>query len=319
MAEVIERAGRMAANATVAQPPPDPCFVATSFYQTLREEVLSHNPFLLPEEQSLLQGHYPTMMNDRRGSASLAAFIYAARRGPALHAIAASPNPVILDAGCGFGSESFLFAIAGAKVIAVDVTPDQIAIARKRQRYYEEIRGKELDISFQVADLNEFVPGTDDLSLTWIASVLAAIRDQDSVLKRLYQATRTGGQIMITDMNLLNPLFLLKEFLRRRRAKRGSVHFARAADFWAMFTRRERSGARYYNKVDGGEFDDVQFFTPKTVSSLLARAGFSPGRPVCTGFGLPVFGKWAVGVERAVPQMPGFRNFGYFYLAAGTK
>jgi SAM-dependent methyltransferase len=293
--------------------------LTAAFYRALREEVLINNPFLTSADRSLLRGHYPMMVSSQLYPAELAAAIYAARRSPAVEAICATHNPVVLDAGCAFGSEAFLFAMQGAKVIAVDVAAERIAIAGKRQRYYEEICDQRLDITFQVADLNEFVSGAEDISLTWIASVLAAVRDQDSLLKRLYRATRSGGQVMITDMNLLNPLFSSKEFLRRRKAKRGSVDFARAADFWAMFNRRGRSGARYYDTADGGQFDDVQFFTPKTVSSLLARAGFRPGRPVCTGFGLPVFGKWALGVERAMPQMPGFRNFGYFYLAAGIK
>jgi SAM-dependent methyltransferase len=303
----------------------------TAFYRALRDEVLTHNPFLTSTDQSLLRSHYPTMMSSDRYPADLAATIYAARRSPAAEAIVAAPNPVVLDAGCAFGSESFLFAILGAKVLAVDLDEQHIAIAKKRQHYYEEIFDRALDVTFEIANLNDFDPASvsgfesdlesrpPGLSLTWIASVLAAIADQDALLARIYKATRPGGRVMVTDMNLLNPLFLAREFLRRRRAQKTSSDFARDGNFWSMLTRTGRSGARYYARAEGNQFDDVQFFTPATIAKLLKQAGFKPDPPVCSGFGLPLLGRRAVGVEQILPRIPGLGNLGYFYLAAATK
>ncbi|HEY6328540.1 MAG TPA: class I SAM-dependent methyltransferase [Blastocatellia bacterium] len=290
-----------------------------AFYRTLRDEVTTGNPFLTHDEQALLRTHYPTIMAPGCYSTELAAAIYTARRSPPCQAISGTIDPYVLDAGCAFGSESFLFASLGARVLAVDVDPGHIAIAVKRQRYYEDHFGRTLDINFEVADLNTFDPNTSDLSLTWIASVLAAIRDQNGLLRRIYDATRTEGQIMITDMNLLNPLFLSREFLRRRRAKRSAPEFAREAGFWSMLTRGGRSGARFYPRGEGAPFDDVQFFTPRTISELLRASGFRPNSLTCSGFGLPMLGRRAVTVERILPRVLALRKLGYFYLASAIK
>lgn len=158
-----------------------------------------------------------------------------------------------------FGSESFLFAAAGARVLAVDRDPRKIAAARKRQAYYEEVFGRPLEITFGKADLDVYDPTLRELSLTWLASVLANVGDQEAFLERVFQATRLGGRVMITDMNLLNPLFLFKEWRRRRRGSRRSATFRRQASFPGMFFRRRRSGARYFPDAPGKPFDDAQF------------------------------------------------------------
>ncbi len=194
--------------------------IAQEYYALLRREIIDGNPYLDNQEQSILQKFYPVMMNSKRYAVKSVSDIYVNRRSHAVQAILKTDTPIVFDAGCGFGSESFLFASSGAKVLSVDRSSDQIAIAKKRQHYYEEIFGKELDISFVIADLEEYVPDTNNISLTWLASVLAAIRDQNDFLKRIYKATREGGKVIITDMNLLNPAFLWNEWRRRKECQR---------------------------------------------------------------------------------------------------
>ena len=293
--------------------------LTAAFYATLREEVTQGNALLTSNEQSRLQSHYPTMMSGDLYPVDLAAAIYVARRSPAVKAVIDTTGSVVFDAGCAFGSESFLFATLGAKVLAVDIDKEQVAIAKKRQRYYEDIYQKPLDITLEVCDLNEFDPGAGNISLTWIASVLAAIPDQDALLARIYEATRPCGQVMITDMNLINPLFFAREFLRRKRAQAVNPAFGREADFWSMFSRKGRRGARYHRSTDGAVFDDVQFFTPSTIRQAIKDAGFGPNRSICSGFGLPNFGRFAVQFERFLGGIPGLNSMGYFYLASGSK
>jgi SAM-dependent methyltransferase len=294
--------------------------IAMKYYVLLRKETIEGNPFLNNEEQLMLQKHYPIMMNSERYKPNLVANIYANRRSYAIKEILEKECPVIFDAGCGFGSESFLFASLGAKVLAVDHSPEQIEIAKKRQKFYEDNFSKELDITFVVADLEEYEPETRNISLTWLASVLAAIRNQDAFLKRTYDTTRVGGKIMITDMNLLNPFFLFKEWRRRKRAMVENPGFARQASFWRMFRRKDRYGARYFER-DGGEyFDDVQFFSSGTLGRLLKSVGFSSVQSTFSGYIPPViFMDGLSFLEKTFSKIPLIRAFGYFYLLTGTK
>jgi 2-polyprenyl-3-methyl-5-hydroxy-6-metoxy-1,4-benzoquinol methylase len=49
-----------------------------------------------------------------------------------------NPHPKIFDVCCGTGSHSILFALMGARVVALDHSPGQLDAMRKRQAYYEK-------------------------------------------------------------------------------------------------------------------------------------------------------------------------------------
>jgi len=294
--------------------------IAGNFYSILRDEVIEGNPRLSPAEQRSLQGHYGLMMATKDQPSLVIGEVYIGRRAEPVREILRSKVPVVFDAGCGYGSESYLFASLGAQVIAVDRSENQIEIARKRMKYFEERLEKELRITFLVADLNTYQPSTDNLSLTWVASVLAAMPDQDDFLRRVYAATRPGGAVMITDMNLGNPLFLVNEWRRRRNNMRRSRAFRYEADYAGMLSRTKRSGARYFPTEEGPIVDDVQFFTAGTLGRLLQKQGFHVLKPHWFGFLPPRANRHTrLILERVFSKLPAIRAMGYFYLLAGIK
>ena len=159
--------------------------IADSFYASLRQEVIEGNPHLNEMEQIKLRRYYPVMVNHKCYPPDLVAMVYSSRRCHAVRVILESKDPVVLDAGCAFGSESFLFASLGAKVFAIDNCGERIAIAEKRKSYYEELFERPLNIKFILSNLEEYVPEAKNISLTWLASVLAAIRDQRGLLQKM--------------------------------------------------------------------------------------------------------------------------------------
>jgi SAM-dependent methyltransferase len=294
--------------------------IAHAFYTHLRAELANGNPYLDKEEQARLRSHYPFMMDSNRYPPELVSTIYAYRRAYPVQAILDSKNPLVFDAGSGYGSDSFLFAALGGEVVAVDVSAEQVEIAEKRKPYYEEVFRRSLDVTFRVADLDEYTPERKNLSLTWLSSVLAIVRNQDAFLDRIYKATRAGGKVMVVDFNLLNPFFLWNEWRRRRQALRESREFAREGDFWAMVQRRGRKGARFYARDGEGVFDDVQFFTPATLARLLRSVGFQPLTPGFSGFTPPfLFRGVSNHLERVFSRVPGLNNLGRAYVVSGEK
>lgn len=294
--------------------------IASTFYTHLRREVIQDHAHLAPEDLSQLQAHYPVMLSPQRNPVELAATIYAQRRQYPVAAIRATAKPVVFDAGCGYGSESFLFASLGARVIAADIDAEKIRIARLRQSYYEELFQRKLVIDFHVVDLDNCMPNLQDVSLTWLASVLAALPHQERFLQRVFEATRVGGQIMISDMNLWNPLFLFGEWRRRERVKRAYPDSARDADFGAMLYRRGRVGARDWMSGNRIVLDDVQFFSPATLDRLLRQVGFRSMQFHFSGFVPPTLAR--VGLERLeaiLARVPLLARLGYFYLGIGVK
>ncbi len=292
---------------------------AREFYQHLRREVMQGNPQLNAVEQARLRSHYGVMMTPAQNPPALAAQIYAERRQYPVAAIMATQSPIVFDAGCAYGSESFLFASLGARVLAVDSDPECTRIARLRQAYFEYALGCKFDITFCAADLDEYTPQISNLSLTWFASVLAAIPHQENLLQRIRKATRDGGQLMITDMNLWNPLFFLSEWRRRKRAAQTNPQFAHAQNFRAMFARQGRSGARYYSH-NGTTFDDVQFFQPASLCKLYQATGWKSPQFYFSGYIPPVLARRGLtALEPIFARMPLLTRMGYFYLGVGVN
>ena len=292
----------------------------SDFYDILRLEVVQGNSALTNEEQAQLQSHYHVMMNPGKNPIELVRIVYANRRYHPVKQLMTRDGQIVLDAGCGYGSESFLFASLGAKVFAVDFSEKQVEIAKKRQVYYEKRFGKKLNIHFAVSDLNKYVPSNDQIDLTWFASVFAAIEDQERLLTVIYENTKPEGQIMITDMNLANPLFFSKELLRRERAKKRSPEFARRGNFLRMLFRHGRKGAIYYPTKSDKKFDDVQFFTANTLEKLLTNVGFNCAEQSFSGFLPPfLYCKCTSFLERVFSKSFFLKYHGYFYHVSAKK
>jgi SAM-dependent methyltransferase len=297
---------------------PEP--IVQTFFGLLRTEMLDGNPYLDKQEQACLQGHYPFMMDPNRYPPKLLSTIYVRRRLHPVQTLLSSTEHLILDAGCGYGSDSLLFAAVGAKVMAVDLSADKIEIAQKRKRYYERTLDSPLDVTFRTADLNDYTPDSANISMTWLSSVLAIIKNQDAFLARIYKATRAGGRIMVVDYNLWNPHFLWTEWRRRRRAFERSPEFEHNANYWAMVTRKRRSGAFFYPQRGGDVFDDVQFFTPGTLGRLLDQVGFRVLPSSFSGFAPPsLFKGLSTCLERLFSRMPILKNLGRAYVVTGVK
>ncbi len=79
-----------------------------------------------------------------------------------------NPHPVILDLGCGIGTQSLYFAMMGARVVSLDLNAGSLEILKRRVSFYEDTIAKEkLDISVHCEDAFKFdytsVPPLDGL------------------------------------------------------------------------------------------------------------------------------------------------------------
>ncbi len=125
--------------------------------------------------------------------------------------------------------------------------------------------------------------------------------------------------MMVSDMNLWNPLFLVGEYRRRQQAAKNNPSFAVAHNFNGMFSRRNRVGAHYYPH-NGDTFDDVQFFQPRTLAALYHATGWHPTHFYFSGYIPPAAARAGLMVlETWLPRVPLISQFGYFYLGIGVK
>jgi SAM-dependent methyltransferase len=65
-------------------------------------------------------------------------------------------SPLVLDLGCGCGTQSLFFALRGARVIGIDMDSLALTILQKRRNFYQEMAQRPLDITVHCVNSFEF-------------------------------------------------------------------------------------------------------------------------------------------------------------------
>lgn len=105
-----------------------------------------------------------------------------------------SANPVILDAGSGYGQYSYYLSslIPGCTILAVDVKQEQVEDCT---HFFEKI-GRQ-NVKFELADLTTFQrENTFDLALS--VDVMEHILEDVLVFKNIYASLKKGGMLLIS-------------------------------------------------------------------------------------------------------------------------
>ena len=109
--------------------------------------------------------------------------------GALVDAASVQPGELVLDVAAGSGNASLPAAIAGARVVATDLTPELVQIGRERAAAHA------LDITWQEADAEHlpFADGEFDVVLSCVGVMFAPFHQP--VADELVRVTRAGGRI----------------------------------------------------------------------------------------------------------------------------
>ena len=118
----------------------------------------------------------------------------------ALDWVAAAAGPgrarlLDLGAGTGTGALGLAARFPGAEVIAVDVSPDSLALLRAKAAQ----RGLATRVRAVAADLDAGWPDLGPLDLTWASMSLHHLADPGRALADVLAATRPGGLIAVAE------------------------------------------------------------------------------------------------------------------------
>lgn len=127
----------------------------------------------------------------------------------------------VLDIGCGTGDQAFYLAKTGAIVAGVDISPQMIDTALKRQKR------EKLDVYFQAADAVKlpFLEPVFDVAL--ISLVLHEIDSQkrDEVLSEMKRVVKKGGRLIFVDFNCPLPKSIFTFFVKLIEFLVGKKHY----------------------------------------------------------------------------------------------
>ena len=116
-----------------------------------------------------------------------------------------SRPPHILDLGCGFGIESVLLALTGAKVHGVDGWKPMIEQAQKRLGSYQTKHNIHLDLRYDHKNLFHFEP-SEAYDAVYSSATLHHIEPIFEAFQKIATLIRPGGYFFLSDENGYSPI-----------------------------------------------------------------------------------------------------------------
>ncbi|WP_456372245.1 methyltransferase domain-containing protein [Thiolapillus sp.] len=113
----------------------------------------------------------------------------------------------ILDLGCGSGQDVFLLsALVGetGEVVGVDMTPEQLAVARRHETWHQERYGynqpntRFLEGRLESLEQLDLEPGSFDIVVS--NCVLNLVPDKEAVLRSVFDLLKPGGEFYFSDV-----------------------------------------------------------------------------------------------------------------------
>jgi SAM-dependent methyltransferase len=162
----------------------------------------------------------------------------------------------VLELGCGTGYFTRALARSGADIVAIDVSPDLLEIAKANcsapNVRYEIQNAYEMSYPDAVFD---FVVGS---------SVLHHL-EIEAALREIYRVLKPGGTICFTEPNMLNPQIAIQKNVPWVKRKLGDSPDETAFFRWPLRRLLEETG---YRDV---RIDPFDFLHPKTPVPLVDR------------------------------------------------
>ena len=167
------------------------------------------------------------------------------------------PASRVVEIGCGTGLFTERFARSGAQIIAVDLSPDLLALARQRDLPNVQF----LEKSFEDCG----VEGPFDAVIG--SSVLHHL-DLERSWPKIIDLLAPGGRISFAEPNMLNPQIYCERHFRRffPQVSADETAFVR----WRLARELERAGFR---SIDIQPFDWLHPATPPALIPVVSRAG----------------------------------------------
>jgi 2-polyprenyl-3-methyl-5-hydroxy-6-metoxy-1,4-benzoquinol methylase len=166
-----------------------------------------------------------------------------------------APGMEVLELGCGAGYFTKEIVKTGARLTAIDISPELIEIARNELKTGDHV-------IFSIQNAYEMKFGDDRFDAIVGSSILHHL-DVVLALRECFRVLKTGGTICFTEPNMLNPQIALQKNIPFLKVRMGDSPDETAFFAWSM---------RKYLRSSG--FTDIQvrcfdFLHPSIPESLL--------------------------------------------------
>ena len=183
------------------------------------------------------------------------------------------PGMTILELGCGTGSFTGELARSGADIIAIDVSPELLEIARANWS------APNVRYEIQNAYALTYSDATFD---SIVGSSILHHLEIEEALREIYRVLKPGGTIYFTEPNMLNPQIAIQKNVPWIKRRLGDSPDETAFFRWSLRRLLEQTG---YGDI---QIDPFDFLHPKTpvplIDPLNAIGRFLENMPVVSEF-----------------------------------
>jgi SAM-dependent methyltransferase len=167
------------------------------------------------------------------------------------------PGMTVLELGCGTGSFTRELARSGADVVAIDVSPELLEMARANSS------APNVQYQIQNAYALSYSEGTFD---SVVGSSVLHHLEVEKALRDAYRVLKPGGTIYFTEPNMLNPQIAIQKNVPWIKRRLGDSPDETAFFRWPLRRLLEKIGYRNIR------IDPFDFLHPQTPVAFIGRA-----------------------------------------------
>ena len=185
------------------------------FLDLFLEEIDYYKKNVINEDIIGFKKYYNNFLNSSQSKRQFFFNRYIKRLYPFVNLIFNFKNgtPKIIDAGCGFGTESIILAYLGAEVIGFDLRTQRIEFAKRRVKFYESKLETPLKVTFKNVNIfSEFATVQKQFDFILAFESISHIDPAEDFLKLSHRILKKSGIIVISETNPLNPFAFLHFF-----------------------------------------------------------------------------------------------------------
>jgi SAM-dependent methyltransferase len=183
------------------------------------------------------------------------------------------PGMSVLELGCGAGYFTRELAQSGADIVAIDVSPELLEIARSNS--------SAPNVRYEIQNAYELNYPNSGFDSIVGSSVLHHL-EIDAALREIYRVLKPNGTIYFTEPNMMNPQIAIQKNVPWVKRKLGDSPDETAFFRWPLRRLLEKTG---YQDI---RIDPFDFLHPKTptflIDKLNALGRFLEGVPLVSEF-----------------------------------
>jgi len=141
----------------------------------------------------------------------------------------------VLELGCGTGYFTRELAVTGARITAIDISPDLLEVARAKCSCR--------NVQFEVQNAYAMTFPNETFDSVVGSSVLHHL-EIEAALKEIRRVLKPGGSLYFTEPNMMNPQIAVQKNLSAIKQRLGDSPDETAFFRWPLRRRLERSGFR---------------------------------------------------------------------------